>query len=111
MHCHRALELNAKTLIKVLEKTQAFRQEDLFLQFLIACEADFKGRTGFEKKDYPQKRLFEEILERTRTVNAHMFTEQGLTGQQIGQHIHRYRVDLAKQIQQKYIEMNYESNH
>ncbi|MEE4243840.1 MAG: multifunctional CCA addition/repair protein [Kangiellaceae bacterium] len=111
LHCHRALELNPKTLVKVLEKAQAYRQEELFLQFLLACEADFKGRTGFEHKDYPQRRLFQDILAKTRKVDATLFTEQGLTGQQIGQHIHRYRVELAKQIQQKYQGMNYESNH
>lgn len=53
-HCHRALELREKTLLKVLEKTDAFRRPDRFEEFLIACEADARGRTGLEDRRYPQ---------------------------------------------------------
>ncbi len=53
-HCHRALELNAGTILKVLEKTDAFRRPDRFEQFLIACEADARGRAGLENRRYPQ---------------------------------------------------------
>ena len=53
-HCHRALELRDKTILKVLEKTDAFRRPERFEQFLLACEADAKGRTGLENRHYPQ---------------------------------------------------------
>jgi tRNA nucleotidyltransferase (CCA-adding enzyme) len=53
-HCHRALELRDDTVVKVLEKTDAFRRPERFQQFLLACEADARGRTGFETQDYPQ---------------------------------------------------------
>lgn len=53
-HCHRALELRAKTVLKVLEKTDAFRRPDRFEQFLLACEADARGRAGLENRRYPQ---------------------------------------------------------
>lgn len=56
-HCHRAHELRAKTIVKVLEKSDAFRRPERFEQFLIACEADARGRTGFENRDYPQAEL------------------------------------------------------
>ncbi len=53
-HCHRALELRARTVLRVLEATDAFRQPERFENFLVACEADARGRTGLEDRDYPQ---------------------------------------------------------
>ena len=53
-HCHRALELRAKTLLKVLERTDAFRRPERFEQFLLTCEADARGRLGLEQRRYPQ---------------------------------------------------------
>ena len=53
-HCHRALELKPTTIIKVLERTDAFRRPERFERFLTACEADARGRTGLEEREYPQ---------------------------------------------------------
>jgi tRNA nucleotidyltransferase (CCA-adding enzyme) len=53
-HCHRAFELRDDTVVRVLEKTDAFRRPERFGQFLLACEADARGRLGFEQRDYPQ---------------------------------------------------------
>ena len=53
-HCHRALELRDKTILRVLEEADAFRRPARFEQFLVACEADARGRTGLENRDYPQ---------------------------------------------------------
>ena len=56
-HCHRALELRDKTILKVLEKTDAFRRPERFELFLLACEADARGRGGLENRSYPQADL------------------------------------------------------
>ena len=53
-HCHRALELKPATLLKLFEGLDAFRRPDRFAKFLLVCEADARGRTGFEQRDYPQ---------------------------------------------------------
>ncbi|MDO9521802.1 MAG: multifunctional CCA addition/repair protein [Pseudohongiella sp.] len=53
-HCHRALELKPATLLKLFEGLDAFRRPDRFEKFLLVCEADSRGRTGFEDRDYPQ---------------------------------------------------------
>jgi tRNA nucleotidyltransferase (CCA-adding enzyme) len=53
-HCHRAIELRHDTVVKLFEKTDAFRRPERFEQFLVACEADARGRTGFEQRDYGQ---------------------------------------------------------
>lgn len=53
-HVHRALELQPRTLLKVLESTDAFRRPERFENFLLTCEADARGRAGLEERDYPQ---------------------------------------------------------
>ena len=53
-HCHRAGQLRADTLLKLLEALDAFRRPLQLTQFLLACEADARGRTGFEERPYPQ---------------------------------------------------------
>ena len=41
-------------MVRVLEKTDAFRRPERFEKFLLACEADARGRAGLEERDYPQ---------------------------------------------------------
>lgn len=53
-HCHREAELRDTTVLRVLEKTDAFRRPERFEKFLQSCEADARGRTGLEDRDYPQ---------------------------------------------------------
>jgi tRNA nucleotidyltransferase (CCA-adding enzyme) len=53
-HCHRAAQLRADTMLKLLEALDAFRRPLQLTQFLLACEADARGRTGFEERPYPQ---------------------------------------------------------
>jgi tRNA nucleotidyltransferase (CCA-adding enzyme) len=38
----------------LLEALDAFRRPLQLTQFLLACEADARGRTGFEERPYPQ---------------------------------------------------------
>jgi tRNA nucleotidyltransferase (CCA-adding enzyme) len=54
---HRALELRPGTVLDFLEGSDAFRRPTRFAQALLACEADARGRTGFEARPYPQRAL------------------------------------------------------
>ena len=69
-HCHRALELRDDTGVKLFEKTDAFRRPERFDQFLTACEADARGRTGFESAAYPQANHLRGALAAANTVDA-----------------------------------------
>jgi len=69
-HCHRALELRAKTLLKVLEGTDAFRRPGRFEKFLITCEADARGRGGLEDRLYPQADYLRGALAAAAAVDA-----------------------------------------
>ena len=69
-HCHRAFELRDDTLVRTLEKTDAFRRPQRFEQFLLACEADARGRTGFENREYPQADYLRVAFSAASSVNA-----------------------------------------
>ena len=69
-HCHRALELRDDTVVKLFEKTDAFRRPERFEQFLTACEADARGRTGFEHRGYGQAAHLREAYAAAAAVDA-----------------------------------------
>jgi len=69
-HCHRALELRSETIVKLLEKCDAFRRPERFEQFLIACEADARGREGLESQPYPQAAYLRSAFAAASSVDA-----------------------------------------
>ncbi len=97
LHAHRAFDVQPKTLIKLFEKTSAYQQPSRFEQFLIACEADFRGRTGFEERPYPQRAFLRQLKDATNEVDTQAIINKGFSGKQVGERIHQERVSLAKQ--------------
>jgi len=69
-HCHREADLKDSTVLRVLEKTDAFRRPERFEKFLIACEADARGRAGLEERGYPQANRFRAACAAASGVNA-----------------------------------------
>src|SRR5690606_34817482 len=57
---HRAEELRPGTVLELLENTDALRRPERFEQLLLACEADARGRTGFENRPYPQRQWLQQ---------------------------------------------------
>ncbi|TQV87702.1 multifunctional CCA addition/repair protein [Aliikangiella coralliicola] len=100
LHLHKFSELKPKTIVKVLEKTDAFRKPARFEQFLQVCEADFKGRTGFEDRDYPQSSMMKRALEICQSIKPQTLIAKGFSGKKLGEAIHEERVNLVKQLLQ-----------
>ncbi|QQS55871.1 MAG: multifunctional CCA addition/repair protein [Candidatus Competibacteraceae bacterium] len=80
MHCHRALELRPQTLLNTLLGLDALRKPQRFEQFLLACEADARGRLGLENRDYPQADLLRRVYQAAAAVPARPLVQQGLSG-------------------------------
>ncbi len=59
---HRLEQLRPSTLLKLLESLDAMRQPERLERFLLACEADARGRTGFEDREYPQRDYLNAVL-------------------------------------------------
>lgn len=83
-HCHRALELKPATILKVLERADAFRRPERWQQFLLACEADARGRTGLENDPYPQAAYLAGAFDVARAVSPQALVAAGLEGAEIG---------------------------
>ncbi|MDQ8039028.1 MAG: multifunctional CCA addition/repair protein [Rickettsiella sp.] len=89
--CHRALELDADTLLSLLEKTDAFRRLARFKQFLLACEADFHAYSGLETKLYPQTERILAALAAAKNISTAETLIKGLKGKALGKELHKQR--------------------
>lgn len=101
-HCHRAMELKPATVLKVLQGNDAFRRPERFQQFLVCCEADARGRTGFENRSYPQADFFRRALTVSQQLDLAPLRAQGITGQEFGEAITRLRLEQITQLKQEF---------
>ena len=93
-HCHRALELKPGTLLKVFKAFDIYRRPERFELFLGACEADARGRTGLEQRDYPQADYLRGAAEAARSADVQLLLEQGLQGAELGKAMEQERLRL-----------------
>ncbi|OGT85185.1 MAG: multifunctional CCA tRNA nucleotidyl transferase/2'3'-cyclic phosphodiesterase/2'nucleotidase/phosphatase [Gammaproteobacteria bacterium RIFCSPLOWO2_12_FULL_52_10] len=98
LDCHRIHEMQASTIVRKLEALDAFRRPDRFEQFLLACEADARGRTGFEDRDYPQAEFLATCLKAATNINIGELTAQGLTGKAMAEAIRLLRINAIRTI-------------
>ena len=96
MHCHRAAELRDVTLLETLEALDAFRRPERVEQFVLACEADFRGRSGYEDRPYPQADIFRQAFAAARGVDAGQVAASGGSGPEIAEKIRRQRIAAIK---------------
>lgn len=102
LHYHRAAELRDDTFLKTLESLDAFRRPDRFELFLLACEADSRGRTGYEDKYFEQPDIYRKVFNAAKTLNAKKLVIQGLQGKEIKEELSKQRTfaihEIRKQI-------------
>lgn len=67
---HRVDELRPATRLEVLETCDALRRPERFMQILLACEADYRGRLGWEARTYAQADAWQAALAAVRAVDA-----------------------------------------
>ena len=91
-HSHRAYELRTSTLIDMLSDLGALKKENNLNNFLLACEADCKGRTGKENTPYPQADYIKKIAEITSNVEIKDILQSNLQGAEIGEAIRQLRI-------------------
>ncbi|MGZ8192148.1 MAG: multifunctional CCA addition/repair protein [Methylobacter sp.] len=91
-HCHKAFELRASTLTDLLTALGAFKPANTLHEFLVACEADAKGRTGFENRPYPQAERLREATKAAASIDITPILQSELKGSQIADAIRRLRI-------------------
>lgn len=100
-HCHRAFELRADTLTDMLQIIGAFKPENQLEAFLLACEADARGRTGFEARDYPQADYIRAAARTALAVDTRQAMRTDLRGPQIGAAIQALRSQAVHAFKQQ----------
>jgi tRNA nucleotidyltransferase (CCA-adding enzyme) len=96
---HGSGGLEAAELVGLLERCDAFRKPARFADALLACECDSRGRLGFEDQPYPQRERLLAVLAAAAGVAtdavARAAQQSGAAGPQIGEAIHRARVEAV----------------
>lgn len=69
-HSHRAFELKATSVLKLLGNLDALRRPERFEQFIQVCEADSRGRKGFEQRIYPQAGFLRGALKALQNIDT-----------------------------------------
>ena len=101
-HGHRALELKASTLLKLLQGFDVFRRPQRFEEFIAACEMDARGRLGLEQRDYPQADYLRAALQAARAVAVQPLLERGLKGAELGEALQEERLQALQHFRQAY---------
>ncbi len=92
LHYHRALELKPATVVKTLEQLDAYRKPERFEKFLLASEADARGRTGYENKDYPQGNYLRNALTVTKDIDIDKLRSLGFENMALANEIKKTRI-------------------
>lgn len=98
LDAYRVREMRPDTLLEKLEALDAFRRPERFGQFLLACEADARGRRGFEDHDYPQTGYFRSALQAAAAIDIPSLVAQGLQGEDMARAIRAQRIAALKQM-------------
>ncbi|MEA3405445.1 MAG: multifunctional CCA addition/repair protein [Pseudomonadota bacterium] len=88
--------LEAEQYLQVLQSCQAFKTTATLEKVLLACEADFKGRLGFETQAYPQKEFWLNLAEVASRVDNQAIIAQGFQGSEIATAIEQERLKLIR---------------
>ncbi len=98
---HRSGDFSAGAVERLLERCDALRKPARFHEVLLACECDARGRLGLEEEPYPPRERLALALSASRSVDTAVVAAQaqadGLSGQRVGERIHRARVTAVSQ--------------
>lgn len=90
-HVHQAATFSPAARLRLLERCDAPRRPERFVQLLAACAADARGRTGLETRDYPPQTLLARDLAAIQAIDQAAVSAaaiaQGRRGPAIGQAI------------------------
>ncbi len=98
LHLHLITEMQARTVLKTLTALDAFRRPDRFEMFLLACEADSRGRPGYEDRLLTKPALFRRYFEVANAVSGKELAEQGLEGTMLAKRLAELRISAMKQV-------------
>jgi tRNA nucleotidyltransferase (CCA-adding enzyme) len=99
---HRAFELKPKTVVNLLEQSDAIRRPERFARALLACEADSRGRTGWETRPYPQRDYLLAARVAAASIKPSAAEIAARSGPQIAEQLHRRRLEAVAAVRERF---------
>ena len=100
--CHKAQQLKPETIVNLLKGIGALKSRDKLEDFILCCEADARGRTGFEDREYPSSDYLRAALDGISNISVADLVEAGIDGAEIGRQLHLRRTARMSEIKQQY---------
>lgn len=100
--CHKAQELKPETIVNLLKGVGALKSRARLEDFILCCEADARGRTGFEDRAYPSSDYLRAALDGISNISVADLVEAGIDGAEIGRQLHLRRTARMTEIKQHY---------
>ena len=94
---HHIEELRDSTVLKLLERLDAFRRPERLAQFILVCESDFRGRAGFFDRPYPQAGRLLTLFGRAVSVNCGEIASEERDPEKIKAAVRRRRLEAMRQ--------------
>lgn len=97
LHFHRAKELRAGTILKLLHHLDVFRRPERLELFLLACEADSRGRPGdYQTRELVQPGIIRTAFTAASTVDVQDIIARGFAGAAIAEQLDQARTKAIK---------------
>ena len=95
---HQSMQMKPSTLLEFLVELDALRQPSRFKDFLKACEADSRGRSGLENCATPAADLLLKVLEAASNVDAGAIASDYSEPEKIKAAVFEARLRAVKQV-------------
>jgi len=96
---HAVFEMRSSTLLEFIEKLDGIRRPDRFKQFLLACETDSRGRTGFEDRDYPPAGFLQKARDVIAAIKPDAQMIANHSGAEIANQLRTLRIKALEQLE------------
>ena len=98
LNYHRIEELKPSTVVDLLSRLDAFRRPERFEHFLLACEADSRGRPGYENMPDDKTQLFRRYFDAANEVSPREIVAQGYKGADIAEQLRLSRITAVRAV-------------
>lgn len=92
--------------MSLFEDTAALSHPTRFKNILLACEADSRGRKGFEEREYPIRKYLSECLDAVLGLDTKPLVQEllgkGKKGTEIGEQVRVARIHAVRGVQNKW---------
>lgn len=97
---HTVGALKPGTLLDLLGRLDSLRRAERFEEFLTACEADYRGRKGFEEREYRQADYLRAARAAVMAVDAGALARQGFKGERLAQELATLRLEKLRALKE-----------